>query len=259
LCALLVAGCDEVWSIDHVDYAGDDDAQANVSCAQDPHDEDCDGFPDASDRCPGVADDQTDADGDGLGDACDPSGTTNERVELFISFADPAQTWNVLAGDWHPHADSYVYSSVAFANSGIARFTGVVPEPPFWIEVHFRVDAIDVQVSQFLVVVDADPAGDGVACGHDRQVNPLVDRVRATYAHATTGNEIDIMTVAPGEYRVLATYDRTSKIHCTLRADDNSTSGTTMASASPPQPGALAVRSFRIGATVHWIAVYKTY
>jgi hypothetical protein len=49
------------------------------------HDEDEDGLPDSIDRCPHVAGDNADGDGDKVGDACDPN--PNEPRERFLVFA----------------------------------------------------------------------------------------------------------------------------------------------------------------------------
>ena len=257
LCVLL-AGCDEVWSIDHVgDSAGD--APNAITCEQDHHDEDGDGFPDACDRCPGIADDQADADGDSVGDACDPSGTTRERVDLFLSFGDGAQLWTPLNGTWPVEHDDLIYASTALTSNAYVLYTGVVPEPPFVLEYSYTVDSIDTVGSLFMVVLDSDSSGKGVNCGHQRQVGPLKDTVRATYT-GVTADQTEIMTVTPGRYRVVAAYDRERELRCSIASDDGSTSGATKIALSPTPPaGTFGFRSLQIGANVHYVAIYKTY
>jgi hypothetical protein len=75
----LVVGCGRLGF-----GAGDPAADAWECLAPAGHDEDGDGFDDACDRCPQVADDQRDGDGDGVGDACDLAATAQQRT-----FFDP--------------------------------------------------------------------------------------------------------------------------------------------------------------------------
>jgi hypothetical protein len=257
-CALITVGCDEVWSIDHVDPAVD--ANTTISCKEADHDEDDDGVADACDRCPGIADDQRDTDGDSVGDLCDPSNATRERIELFVSFAEPPSQWNTLKGMWDHGADSLSYRSITLDDYGTALYTGIVPEPPFVIDFHFAIDTIDQQVSLFSVVLDSDASGNGVTCGLHRQGAPLEDYVRAVTADTTMNSEAVIAPLARGNYRVRATYDRQTSVHCEITSDATMTTGATMLPLPSPQPaGALGFRSFKVGATLHYIVVYKAY
>ena len=96
LCAFaLVAGCDDVFSLDRL-----------YVC--EPNDEDCDELADGVDPCPsdpGTADDQ---DGDGIGDECDPNITmaVDEMLELETFATDDgrwtargAATWRITGGE----------------------------------------------------------------------------------------------------------------------------------------------------------------
>ncbi|HEY5949449.1 MAG TPA: hypothetical protein VIV40_28335, partial [Kofleriaceae bacterium] len=56
------------------------------------HDEDSDGFDDACDVCPQLADDQLDSDHDDVGDACDPAPTQQQRT-LFDPFTSMRPEW----------------------------------------------------------------------------------------------------------------------------------------------------------------------
>jgi len=265
LCVPLAVGaCDTVWRLDHVGEPKGDaptDGRDRGDCAGGAHDEDGDQLPDACDLCPGIADDQADVDNDGVGDACDPSPNTQDTIALFISFADPAQLWHGVDGTWSTSdGENLTYASPEFNMTGSTLFQGVMPDPPFTLEYHYRVDTIDVLPSIFGVLVDADSTASGVACGQTRTTNPLEDVVRNTYTAKTLASETPIMTVTPGGYRVTATYDRTGRIQCTLASDDGTTGGgttLTWTSDKAPAAGALGFRSFQVGASVQYVTIYK--
>lgn len=236
------------------------DGSDRFGCSAGTHDEDHDGLPDGCDLCPGIADDQSDADHDGVGDACDPDPTAPTELALFISFADPDQTWRPLDGTWRSDGESYIYDSISLATYGVTLYLGVVPDPPFTLEYHYAVTSLDVQAAAFTVLIDADPAGKGIACGQLRRVNPLQDVVRSTNIPAALANETAVMTIAPGGYRVSATYDRTDTIQCTLAADSALTGGAstlTWPTSAAPAAGALGFRSLQVGTELHYLAIYK--
>jgi hypothetical protein len=84
--------------------------------------------------------------------------------------------------------------------------------------------------------------------------------VRGVNPKATASNELAITAVAPGNYRVVATYDRTEQIHCTFAADDHSTGGAVVVSwqaANALAPGSLGFRAMRFGVHVHYVVVYR--
>jgi hypothetical protein len=255
-CALVTVGCDELWSIDHVDPLADDGSI--ILCAESAHDEDDDHVADACDRCPGITDDQSDTDGDGVGDMCDPSDTTSEQVKLFVTFAEPANQWTSIAGVWDHGLDSLTYSSVGLDGYGTTLYTGTVPEPPFVIDFHFAIDSIGQQVSSFSVLLDSDDAGNGVSCGVHRQDSPLTDYVETVTADTSLSSPAMIAPLAPGGYRIRATYDRQSNVRCEIISDATKATSATMMPLNPLQPkGALGFRSFKLGATLHYVAIYK--
>lgn len=255
---LTAAGCDTVWRLDHVAEARGDGPN-RLDCEGGTHDEDNDTLPDHCDLCPGIADDQTDSDSDGVGDACDPSATTQDQLALFISFADDSQTWRMLDGTWHGDGESLVYDSLGSTSYGIALFQSTMPDPPFTLEYHYAIDSLVTVTSGLQVLVDADATGKGVACGHVRREAPLHDAVRNLNAPALLSSETEIMAVTPGDYRVTATYDRTSQIQCALAADSMSTSGATTltwSATEAPPAGALGFRSLQVAAHIHYVAIY---
>jgi hypothetical protein len=86
---LVLVGCGRF----DFELRSDASAGARPCLAPVGHDEDGDGFDDACDVCPWVADPaQLDSDGDGVGDACDPNPTApTEQLARFDSFvAQPA-------------------------------------------------------------------------------------------------------------------------------------------------------------------------
>lgn len=271
LAGLLFGGCDVVFRIDRIgvsdsmpdaldpsDAPDDSDASQQTSCETDTHDEDGDSVADACDVCPGIADDQTDSDMDGVGDVCDPSSQSKHDIALFLSFAG-ADIWNTVAGNWPRDGESLVYDAVTLDAYGITVYQGAVPAPPFVVEYHFSVDSIEAQGSGFQVILDSDDMGRGITCGLQRHESPTIkDVVRTTYAMASVSSETDINAVTTGGYRVIATYDRDDLIRCVASADDSSTGGSTMLGLStPPAAGTLGFRSFRVGAHLHYIAIYK--
>jgi hypothetical protein len=254
LCALPLVGCDVIWRLDGLDQSSD----ANLfSCDRAQHDEDNDGFADACDRCPGIADDQADADSDGVGDACDPDSTVLHEIALFVSVSAGSPPWRIVSGSWVERDDSLVYESFGQASYGIALYPGVVPEPPYVLEAHLSIDAIDPVTSVVGLLVDAETDGDGVTCGAIRRESPIRDLVRTQSLTGDRGDEKPISAIAPGGYRLTWAYDRASS-QCAIAADDSSTAGGANATLGSPAPaGAIGLRSMRVGATVHYLVFYK--
>lgn len=259
LCAIFVAGCDVVWSIDHVgDSMGDAPKPIDVPgpCELADHDEDRDGVPDASDRCPGIADDQMDSDSDGVGNACDPSGSTREKLGLFVSFNERAGTWHSLVGGWPSDCESLRYTSVTNNNFGVTLYTGMVPDPPFVFEVHFAIESINSEPSVFGVLFQADQSGKGAGCDLDRQ--QTMDVIRASDLDSMPSAEAMLTPLLkPDGYRMIARYGN-GLIECSVRSDDS----TIVGSVPNPlmqatAPGTLGFHSFKVGVRVDYFAIYQ--
>ena len=71
-------------------------------------------------------------------------------------------------------------------------------------------------------------------------------------------SETIVTSVAPGGYRVVASYDPADAMRCSLTADASGASGATMLSLpAAPAAGALGIRALRVSAAIHYIAIYR--
>ncbi len=253
-CAATLCGCDFVWRLDDVKPV---DAPPNTSCETNTHDEDGDNVFDDCDVCPGIADDQTDSDHDGVGDACDPSDSTPHMIALFVSFAEPSPIWNPLTGTWTPDGESIVYESTNLDSYGVTIRDGLLPEPPYVVEAHFSIDSLGAY-GTLQIGIDADATGNAMTCGLIHRSGPI-DVVHASNPSGAPAAELTIDPISTGGYLMKATYDRATSIRCSITADDNSTGGAVPTAVADPdmKTGFLALRSLRVGATVHYIAIYK--
>lgn len=89
---MLLAGCNQVFGLDKTAPRGPD---AAIDAPPSSDDEDGDGFANESDNCPGVYNpDQTDQDGDLVGDVCDPHpATKGDHIVQAEYFNGPTTTW----------------------------------------------------------------------------------------------------------------------------------------------------------------------
>ena len=104
LVLLACAGCDKLFSIDHLDLAIDAPRSVDAdipTCLG--GDEDCDGRGNSADFCPADADAPADDDADGVGNACDPDAMGNEpnHLEFFDGFDDNTGNWSIKSGNWN--------------------------------------------------------------------------------------------------------------------------------------------------------------
>lgn len=124
----LVAGCDVLFGLERpvvADAAPDAPVpDAPVDCLPTEHDEDGDLKPDRCDSCPQIADVGGDADGDGVGDLCDPEPEAKNRRIAFFAF-DSVPTDIALftegSGSWSLDQDRLVITGAANGDY-IARF-----------------------------------------------------------------------------------------------------------------------------------------
>ena len=125
----MLAGCGRV-GFDATD-AHDGSVGPDVLLAG--HDEDLDGLDDNLDPCPHIAGTADDDDGDGVGNACDPS-TGMEKIALFDAFTtlDPSLT---LDRQWQLGDDELVLDDTGFrtVNRGFA-----ITDANIWIGITIR-------------------------------------------------------------------------------------------------------------------------
>lgn len=120
------AGCNAILGLEPTELATYDawpDAGPCLPSSQ--HDEDQDGTVDECDRCPHVADDQTDTDRDHVGDACDP-GDAVHRLVVVDTFESDAAAWTNARGSWAYATDTYAQSD-AVAPSTLAVRSVALP------------------------------------------------------------------------------------------------------------------------------------
>lgn len=107
------------------------DARSDAAADADPlaaHDEDGDGVFDPDDVCPHISDgDQADADGDRVGDVCDPNdASATERIVLFDPLVDPTVSL-VFGGNVVPAFDGDSFRADTRNGEVFALVRGVVP------------------------------------------------------------------------------------------------------------------------------------
>ena len=136
---LALAGCDKVLLTEI--------PLPEIDAAVEGHNEDMDGVADDGDKCPTVVDDQTDTDGDTVGDVCDPNRTSPvDKIARLYTFATASTDFVSVSGSWTVTNDTLVHKGKTDTSDFwkyVAR-NGLTLTPPYVIEARFKVsDAAD--------------------------------------------------------------------------------------------------------------------
>jgi hypothetical protein len=139
------AGCDDLFHLDSLPVCHD---SMNPAL----HDEDCDGFADIADNCPGVVNlDQADTDHDGVGDLCDPEPVKpGDRLAGFYPFVTADSIHWSLPAPWQIHDDGLYFDG--FDKDDDSKLSDTYTPPPFQIQFVMVVDAVEPAVNNELAV-----------------------------------------------------------------------------------------------------------
>ena len=199
-----LAGCDKIIGLDRHDPGPG------------PGNEDGDHETNDDDNCPGINNDQTDTDDDGVGDVCDPAPMTpGDRIAVFYGFDEPDDPrWFRDGGNWAFVGGQLVYSSEGEALDSFYTRNAPKLTPPYVIEAHFTFDKITA-FSVFGVTANLDDFAQGAACSLRRQADGT-DRVEAYWV---SGEHADIAPIEANDgYRVRFTV-ASPTINCDIRGD----------------------------------------
>ena len=188
---LLLAGCDAVFGLSEAPPTIDGPPGTSACTVGGMHDEDCDGVPDSTDNCPGIANaDQANADTDTVGDACDPAPASGGESRLaFYPFDATDSSWRAFGGHWFFATDALVSDDTTSATvGGMTNSTELIG---FGVEydAHLTIEAVpQPDAGQFgLMAFSSGNANDGISC---------------KIVHAASGDMI--FAISPGASNMVA-------------------------------------------------------
>jgi hypothetical protein len=175
LVAVASAGCDLVFKVDTGGPPLDDGNKVDGPILT-GFDEDGDGTDNAIDNCPGISNDQTDSDTDGVGDLCDFVLGRADRIVAKYFFDDAADLDAFTNAGWTP-VQGGLQASTAVPATLATNIT--LPDASVTIEVGFSVQEEGTNLSQTGVAVDG-------AAGH---------RCFVQDSDGTDGGQLSFMTI----------------------------------------------------------------
>ena len=222
------------------------------------HDEDNDGFDDAIDKCPGIADSaQADTDGDGVGDRCDPHPDNGiDRIYYFDAFETMSPRWTPAGGSWAiDNSGRIVQSSTAFEN-GLLVLDATTPLAAPTVEA--IIDAVGtIDAGAYLAQSGAGSLPPGIGCYLDNRYNwlyyfeyrPSQPNYNMSFGSEVTGTGYPLRIIAASDSGnsangpPLCTAQRVDSVVPIVKANPTSTPGIALATAALYTYGATA--SFR--------------
>jgi hypothetical protein len=134
---IAAGGCNQLLGIKPV--------TPTAKCAAD--DDDCDMIPDGLDLCPADPDDGSDGDGDGVGDACDPSPSLpGDSIAAFYSMQTDDPQWTSAGGAWTFDHSALVQTAVVDGSVKHPAPTNIEPTIEVVVEPTFALDGSSVWV-----------------------------------------------------------------------------------------------------------------
>jgi hypothetical protein len=264
--ALLLAvlgGCQVVLGLDRVPDPGSGTGSGSMRGAN-GHDEDCDGVPDASDVCPGIADDQTDTDSDGVGDACDPQPGKPDTLVEFYAFdrANDLAQFTPFGGHWTIHDDSLANDETT-SNQEDHLLEGMTRDVPIAIETDVTVDAIaptppkvvDLSFAVEYRTSEADEYSCAIRRTSDSN-DQILDQVEVFALGSSSDQPLSQTQLRPGaEYQIREVLAGT-RVRCEMMGiagDGGSVSATV---AMPALPESVGFYTQDTAVHYHYLAIY---
>ena len=247
------AGCDLVFKVDKGLPPPDDGDGADASIdAPVPtgFDEDGDTIDDALDNCPGISNNQSDGDKDGVGDACDLGLGPDDRIVARFFFNDTTDLTAFATTGWAA-IDGALQASGTELATLISKLT--LPDASVTAEVGFRLLAEGTNLSQTGVGID------GVG-GHRcavRDADAIDGNVSSNMLVTLASNGISTFgipeLVVGGRYHLRLTRDPPGTNDVTCRIDADAHPGTYN---QPTVPGEVIIFDEGVPAQIEYVVFY---
>jgi hypothetical protein len=254
---------------------------AGPTCIPAAGDLDGDGIPNSADFCNHVAGGDTDEDGDGLGDICDPCPiapppvtpdpdgdavdrpcdpdphTAGDQILLFEGFANGIPSkWKATTVAWTSENGDAVVSLAGQADADLLQIA-VVPKTNLAVETAYRVDAVEAGAADHVVVVtaaDLRPAGVAtMACGLEHDDTSGLDNVSINTNSGVGLQRTNNAFTTTTRYQIGA-YATGGNAGCTAIGDGKGL-GVAQASLTPDSMGTIGIGAPAVSAHFKWVLV----